>query len=88
LKAVGLYKYLPIDLPDSLVDVEIDKPVPAGCELLVKVYAIAVNPVDTKLRAPQDKVEDEPRILGWDVMQAVLPSRAAIVSFILWMRKL
>ena len=76
MKAVGLYKYLPIDAPDSLVDVEIDKPSPTKRELLVSVKAIAVNPVDTKLRAPQDKVEDSPRILGWDaagVVEAVGP---------------
>lgn len=71
MKAVGLYKYLPIDLPDSLVDVEIDKPNPKGRELLVQVRAVAVNPVDTKMRAPQDKVEDKPRILGWDVAGVV-----------------
>ena len=71
MKAVGLYKYLPIDLPDSLVDVEIDKPLPQGRELLVQVNAIAVNPVDTKMRSPQDKVEDTPRILGWDVAGVV-----------------
>ncbi len=67
MKAVGLFKYLPIDLPDSLVDVEIDKPSPQSHELLVKVCAVAVNPVDTKMRSPQDKVEVSPRILGWDV---------------------
>ena len=71
MKAVGLYKYLPIDLPDSLVDVEIDKPSPQGRELLVQVHAVAVNPVDTKMRSPQDKVEDIPRILGWDVAGVV-----------------
>ncbi len=71
MKAVGLYKYLPIDLPDSLVDVEIDKPTPQSRELLVKVNAIAVNPVDTKMRSPQDKVEDTPRILGWDAAGVV-----------------
>ncbi len=71
MKAVGLYKYLPIDLPDSLVDVEIEKPSPQGRELLVQVNAVAVNPVDTKMRAPQDKVEDNPRILGWDVAGVV-----------------
>ena len=67
MKAVGLFKYLPIDLPDSLVDVEIDKPSPNAHELLVQVRAVAVNPVDTKMRSPQDKVEVSPRILGWDV---------------------
>ncbi len=71
LKAVGLYKYLPIDQTDSLLDLEIDTPNPQARELLVKVHAIAVNPVDTKMRAPQDKVEDNPRILGWDVAGVV-----------------
>lgn len=72
MKAVGLYKYLPIDAPDSLVDVEIDKPCPQDRELLVEVKAIAVNPVDTKMRAPQDKVEESPRILGWDTSGVVV----------------
>jgi zinc-binding alcohol dehydrogenase family protein len=66
MKAVGLYRYLPIDDEQSLVDVDIDKPVAIGKDLLVAVKAIAVNPVDTKLRAPKDQVEQSPRILGWD----------------------
>ncbi len=71
MKAVGLYKYLPIDQADSLLDLEIDKPTPQASELLVNVHAIAVNPVDTKMRAPQDKVEESPRILGWDAAGVV-----------------
>lgn len=71
MKAVGLYKYLPIDEVDSLLDLEIDAPRPMGRELLVRVQAISVNPVDTKMRAPQDKVEDAPRILGWDAAGVV-----------------
>lgn len=66
MKAVGLYKYLPIEQADSLLDLEIDKPSPQARELLVQTHAIAVNPVDTKMRAPQDKVEEIPRMLGWD----------------------
>ena len=71
MKAVGLYKYLPIEESDALLDVEIDKPSPTGRQLLVSVKAIAVNPVDTKMRAPQDKVEETPRILGWDAAGVV-----------------
>jgi NADPH2:quinone reductase len=67
MKAVGLYKYLPIDHPESLIDVEIEKPQPNGRDLLVQVKAISVNPVDTKVRAPKDKIEEAPRVLGWDV---------------------
>lgn len=71
MKAVGLYKYLPIDHPESLIDVEIPKPEARGKDLLVRVKAVSVNPVDTKVRAPKDKVETEPRILGWDAAGVV-----------------
>jgi zinc-binding alcohol dehydrogenase family protein len=55
----------------SLEDVELPTPTPVGRDLLVKVEAISVNPVDTKVRAPKDKVEDAPRVLGWDAAGTV-----------------
>lgn len=76
MKAVALTRYLPIDDPEALVEVELDKPTPSGLDLLVAVKAIAVNPVDTKVRAPKDKVEPEPKVLGWDaagIVEAVGP---------------
>lgn len=66
MKAVGLYKYLPITEGESFLDVTLEKPVPEGHDLLVRVKAISVNPVDYKVRAPKDTVEVKPRILGWD----------------------
>src|ERR1700712_2754103 len=71
MKAIALTRYLPISNPDALVDVDIDKPTPTGHDLLVKIEAIAVNPVDTKVRVPKDKVEDTPRVLGWDASGVV-----------------
>ena len=71
MKAVGLYRYLPIDDPESFLDVELDLPSAAGRDLLVEVKAISVNPVDTKRRAPKDLVEKTPRVLGWDVAGVV-----------------
>ncbi|SAL43190.1 zinc-binding alcohol dehydrogenase family protein [Caballeronia telluris] len=76
MKAIGLTHYLPISNPEALIDIELDKPVPTGRDLLVRIEAIAVNPVDTKVRAPKDKVEETPRVLGWDaagVVEAVGP---------------
>jgi zinc-binding alcohol dehydrogenase family protein len=76
VKAIGIRKYLPISDEASLVDLEIPKPDVGGRDLLVAVRAIAVNPVDTKVRAPKDGIEDPPRILGWDaagVVEAVGP---------------
>lgn len=66
MKAVGFSKYLPITDPESFQDLEVDEPAPEGRDLLVAVKAIAVNPVDTKVRAPKEGVEDPPRIIGYD----------------------
>lgn len=74
MRAVGLYKYLPIDDPESLVDAEIDKPKAAGRDLLVEVKAVSINPVDTKVRAPKPHgaAEQQLKVLGWDVSGVVV----------------
>jgi zinc-binding alcohol dehydrogenase family protein len=76
MKAVALTHYLPVSDPQSLFDVELSTPVPANHDLLVRVEAVSVNPVDAKVRAPKPDVEKNPRILGWDaagVVEAVGP---------------
>lgn len=76
MKAVGFTRYLPIDDPQSLIDLDLPKPAPQGRDILVAVRAVAVNPVDTKVRSPKDKVEDAPRVIGYDasgVVEAVGP---------------
>ena len=77
MKAIGLYRNLSIDEPESLVDLDVPKPAPSGRELLVEVKAISVNPVDYKVRARPDPNAQLPRILGWDaagVVREVGPS--------------
>jgi NADPH:quinone reductase len=81
MKAVGLYKYLPIDDPESLIDVDVPAPKPRAQDLLVRVKAVSVNPVDTKVRAPKDKVETEPKILGWDAAGVVEAVGEAVSLF-------
>jgi NADPH:quinone reductase-like Zn-dependent oxidoreductase len=71
MKAVGLTKYLPINNPESLLDLQVATPAPGERDLLVRVEAVSVNPVDTKIRAPKSEVEKEPRILGWDAAGTV-----------------
>lgn len=66
MKAVGYLHSLPIQDASSLMDVEVPRPVPSGRDLLVRVSAISVNPVDAKMRlrsAPQNGLH---RVLGWD----------------------
>ena len=81
MKAVGLYRYLPASDPEALVDLELAQPSPSGRDLLVKVEAIAVNPVDFKVRAPKDKVETAPRVLGWDAAGTVVAVGSGASTF-------
>src|SRR2546423_954926 len=49
-------------------DIELPKPAPTGRDLLVRVEAISVNPVDYKQR----KIDSPtPRVLGWDAAGVV-----------------
>ena len=76
MKAVAFTQYLPISNMNSFLDVEIDKPKATGHDILVNVKAIAVNPVDTKVRAPKDTIEQTPRVIGYDasgIVEAVGP---------------
>lgn len=72
MKAVALRRYLPISEPDALLDLELDDPVASGHDLLVRVEAVSVNPVDTKVRSPKDLVADPPRVLGYDAAGVVV----------------
>lgn len=50
MKAVAYQKRGLLHLPEALVDIELDTPVAKGHDLLVRVQAVSVNPVDTKIR--------------------------------------
>lgn len=71
MKAVGLTQSLPITDPESLQDFELPIPEPQERDLLVRVDAISVNPVDTKIRVSKKGVERSPRVLGWDAAGVV-----------------
>ena len=76
MKAVALTHYLPVDDPNAFLDIELPKPKAMGRDLLVSVQAVSINPVDTKVRAPKEIVEETPRVLGWDasgIVEAVGP---------------
>ena len=66
MKAVGYYRSLPIDQDEALLDIEVAKPAPAARDLLVKIEAVSVNPVDTKVRMRAAGKEGAPKILGYD----------------------
>jgi len=62
--------------PENLVIKDIPVPVPKKDEVLVKVKAISINPVDIKTRKGlslyNDLKSDEPVILGWDIAGEVV----------------
>ncbi|KPB01786.1 alcohol dehydrogenase catalytic domain-containing protein, partial [Ahrensia marina] len=72
MKAIGYYESLPIDDDNALVDLEMDKPEPSGRDLLVRVKAVSVNPVDFKVRMRKAAENDVPVILGWDAVGEVI----------------
>lgn len=70
MKAVAYQKAGPITSPEALVDIELDAPVAEGHDLLVRVQAISVNPVDTKIRK-NVSAESDWKVLGWDAVGVV-----------------
>ncbi len=82
MKAVALTRYLSIDDPQSLVDVELPKPTPSNeYDLLVRVEAVSVNPVDTKIRSPKPQTEAQPKVLGYDAAGVVEAVGKNVVRF-------
>jgi NADPH:quinone reductase len=71
MKAVGYFRSLPIDQDEALLDLEVARPSPAGRDLLVKVEAVSVNPVDTKVRRRASGEKGAPKILGFDAAGTV-----------------
>jgi NADPH2:quinone reductase len=73
MKAIGFRKSLPITEKESFIAFEMEKPVPSGFDLLVKISAISVNPVDFKIRqtAATNAILDTPKIIGWDAVGIV-----------------
>ncbi|MET0581968.1 MAG: alcohol dehydrogenase catalytic domain-containing protein, partial [Pseudoxanthomonas sp.] len=71
MKAIALTRYLPISDTESLQDIELPKPIASGRDVLVRVEAVSVNPVDTKIRSPKPQVEAQPKVLGYDAAGVV-----------------
>src|SRR6201996_2449183 len=80
MRAVGYRKPLPISDPASLEDLEIPVPEPGPRDLLVRVEAVSVNPVDVKVRASTDP-GGEPKILGYDAAGTVVATGPDVTLF-------
>ena len=80
MRAVGYRASLPISEPDSLLDVELPIPTPGPRDLLVRVEAVSVNPVDTKVRRGVDPA-GELKVLGYDAAGVVVGVGPEVTRF-------
>jgi NADPH:quinone reductase-like Zn-dependent oxidoreductase len=77
MKAIIIHEFGGIE---KLIFSNIDIPTPTAGEVLIKVKAISINPVDVKTRAGRGVAgrikEDKPIILGWDISGVVTKTNA------------
>jgi zinc-binding alcohol dehydrogenase family protein len=81
MKAIGYKKSLPINDVASLIDIELPQPIATGRDLLVKVKAIAVNPVDSKIRQKAVNADGSFKVIGWDAAGEVVAVGGAVSKF-------
>ena len=81
MKAIRIHQY---GGPEVLAQVEMQRPTPGHDEVLIKVHAAAVNPVDWKMRAGHVKEVFPltfPSTLGWDVSGTVEEAGDNVTQF-------
>lgn len=71
MRAVGYQVSMPVQDPSSLLDIELERPLAAGRDLLVRVHAVSANPIDAKMRMRASAQPPDYKILGWDVAGTV-----------------
>lgn len=80
MRAVAYRANLPVSDPDCLVDIELPDPTPGSRDLLVRVEAVSVNPVDVKRRSASDP-HGEARVLGYDAAGVVVGTGRDVTLF-------
>ncbi|WP_286262144.1 zinc-binding alcohol dehydrogenase family protein [Thalassotalea atypica] len=81
MKAIGYQQSLPVTEPASLIDIELPQPSASGHDLLVRIKAVAVNPVDFKIRQNVAPQGDDFKVLGWDAVGEVLATGESVSHF-------
>lgn len=81
MKAVGYHACLPINESNALEDLTLPDPVPGERDLLVRVHAVSVNPVDVKIRQRRAPAEGQAAVLGWDAVGTVEQLGAKVTAF-------
>lgn len=81
MKAICMYRY---GDPDVLIMEDIPRPNPSLGEVLIRVQAIGINPVDWKTRRGRgmaNRIGYLPLILGWDVAGVIEAVGPGVINF-------
>jgi NADPH:quinone reductase-like Zn-dependent oxidoreductase len=86
MKSIAFTRPLPIDAPDSLIELDLSQPEFGPHDLLANVRAVSVNPVDTKVRGARHQGsasnhKGKPRVLGWDAAGVVVDVGDSVTGF-------
>lgn len=79
--AVACDRYAPLNDARCFLELDLPDPVPEPRDLLVRIKAVAVNPIDTKVRRSFGEGIPEPRILGWDAAGIVEAVGSEVAAF-------
>ncbi|MBD2104004.1 zinc-binding alcohol dehydrogenase family protein [Leptolyngbya sp. FACHB-261] len=81
MKALAVYQCRLASDPNCFTEIDLDQPQLGARDLLIRVKAISVNPVDYKVRASIVEKQSTPRILGWDAAGVVEQVGEAVQLF-------
>ena len=81
MKEIGFTQELPLTNDQSFFEFETDLPTPNKRDLIVKIKAISVNPVDAKTFADQKTALKQPKILGFDAVGTVYQTGSDVTKF-------
>lgn len=81
MKAVAYQQAGSLAAVNALQNITLDKPTPTSHDLLVKVNAVSVNPVDTKLRMNRQPKAGEWGVLGFDAAGVVAAAGESVTHF-------
>ncbi|MGF1573775.1 MAG: zinc-binding alcohol dehydrogenase family protein [Sumerlaeia bacterium] len=81
MKAIGYQNSLPIEHPNALQNINLPEPEPREHDLLVKINAISVNPVDYKIRKRVTPAQGDWKVLGWDAAGVVTAVGSSVSLF-------
>ena len=83
MKAVGFTQSMAIEQQDSLFELSLAVPECGESDILVKIHAVAMNPVDTKVRvrAAVNTTLDSARVVGYDAVGTVVKIGEKVTGF-------